>query len=207
MRQLRYTLVTDGSSDVVLLHHLNWLLRQHTQCALLPQWAELRRLPRPPSNLRQRIEVSLDLYPCDLLFVHRDAERGSHEARVAEIHEAIHTLVVPPTVCVVPVRMVEAWLLFDEAALRAAVGNPHGQRLLDLPPIEGIERLADPKDTLYRLLRDASEFGARRLKRFPVERVIHRLAECLEDFSPLRQLSAFQALEADIRQVVAKIGL
>jgi predicted ATPase len=68
------------------------------------------------------------------LFVHRDAERELLEKRVAEIHsvvsEAAQTKLVPPVVCVIPVRMQEAWFLFDESALRRAAGNPNGKQPL-----------------------------------------------------------------------------
>lgn len=76
MNQLRYTLLSDGSSDKALLPILTWLLRfHHVDCAIQSEWADLRRLPNPPRNLSEEIERSLELYPCDLLFVHRDAEK------------------------------------------------------------------------------------------------------------------------------------
>jgi len=86
---IRYTLLTDGTSDAVLEHHLTWLLQQHTQSALRPQWADLSRYPHPPNELAKWIRVAVDLYPCELLFVHRDAERVAHAERVAEIREAL----------------------------------------------------------------------------------------------------------------------
>lgn len=123
MKELRYTLLSDGSSDRALIPLLTWLLRTHrVECAIQPKWADLRRVPKPPKKLSERIRLSLALYPCDLLFIHRDAEKEPHEVRVAEIQEAISQAVksvrVPPAVCAVPVRMQQAWLLFDEAALR-----------------------------------------------------------------------------------------
>lgn len=87
MKELRFTLVTDGSSDVVLLPILTWLLRATgVVMALQPAWADTRRanLPRRAS-LTDRLRAALDLFPCNLLFVHRDAEREPCERRVAEI--------------------------------------------------------------------------------------------------------------------------
>jgi hypothetical protein len=46
-----------------------------------PEWADLGRLPRPPAALQNRILAAIDLFPCDLLFVHRDAEREDPEHR------------------------------------------------------------------------------------------------------------------------------
>ena len=130
MKELRYTLVSDGSSDRALLPILSWLLDAHgVHYPIQADWADLRRLPDPPKNLASRIEKSLELYPCDLLFVHRDAENCTLARRKAEISEILTamSLARPPAVCVVPVRMLEAWLLFDEAALRRASGNPNGR--------------------------------------------------------------------------------
>jgi hypothetical protein len=117
MNELTFTLVTDGSSDDVLLPILTWLLRVNgVTMALQPVWADLRRayLPRR-ADLTARLRAALHLFPCDLLFVHRDAEREPRERRVAEIRRALDRLPVelrkPKAICVVPVRMQEAWLL------------------------------------------------------------------------------------------------
>lgn len=206
MVELRYTLLTDGSSDQVLIPILNWLLRQHNvRCAIQPQWANLSRVPRAPRRLFDRIKWSLKLYPCDMLFVHRDAERETHTVRVAEIRQAVNDLPPSesnPVVCVVPVRMQEAWLLFDEIALRHAAGNPRGEHPLQFPPVASLEQLPDPKSNLYELLREASGLGGRRRKKFPVTTSARRVAEFVKDFSPLRTLSAFRALEAEVQELI-----
>ena len=76
MRELRFTLMADGSSDMALLPILVWLLRRHFgSIPIQPEFADLRRLQNPPNELFERIAKSIELYPCDLLFVHRDAER------------------------------------------------------------------------------------------------------------------------------------
>lgn len=163
-------------------------------------------MPNPPKKLLPRIISSLELYPCDLLFVHRDAEKEPHVSRVTEIKEALSQAVksvqVPPAVCVVPVRMQEAWLLFDEAALRRAAGNPNGHQQLGLPGVAQLEQLPDPKNDLHQLLRTASGLPAKRLKKFSVHKGVHRVAELIDDFAPLRCLPAFMKLEAEIKQVI-----
>ena len=210
MKELRYTLVTNGSSDTTLLPILIWLLRMHgVSCAIQAEWADLRQLRLPKKRgLADRIRWSLDFYPCDLLFVHRDAEREPREKRVAEINEAIEKVVtphpVPPAVCVVPVRMQEAWLLFDDAAIRHAAGNRSGHHPLDIPPIQRIEQLPDPKAILYECLKQASGLSGRRLKHFPVHKRARRVAELIDDFSPLRALSAFDALESDLVEIIER---
>ncbi len=158
--------------------------------------------------LRQapRIKQSLDLYPCDLLFVHRDAENRPYVKRKAEINNAIalsrpaHNIFV----CVVPVRMLEAWLLIDEAALRRASGNPNGQVPLDLPDPTRLERCSDPKSLLHQLMRAASELRGRRLQNLRVGRRVEQVSDYIDDFSALRNLPAFQYLESDIEEIVVE---
>ena len=109
-----------------------------------------------------------------------------------------------PAVCIVPVRMMEAWLLFDEQALRHAAGRPSGRLSLGLPRLQHLESLPDPKDRLHRLLIEASGATGRRRKKFPAVERVHRLADLIEDYSPLRALPAFRELEQDLRNVLVE---
>jgi hypothetical protein len=211
MNQIRYTLLSDGSSNIVLLPIINWLLQHHLpNIAIQDKCADLSRLPKPPprGNIHERIKLSIELYPCDLLFIHRDAEGESPDQRICEINEAIQAaktanVQVPPTVCIVPVRMLEAWFLFDLDAIRRASGNPSGTQSLTLPPFETLENLPDPKDTLHNLLRNASGLHGRRLKSFNPHSAFHLIPGFIEDFRRLRDLTAFQKLENDIRQTIS----
>ena len=209
MNELRYTLLSDGSSDRALIPILTWLLQQHLlDCALQNEWADLARLPNPPQDFPDRIRQTLELYPCDLLFVHRDAESESRETRRDEImdawEKAAGSATASSAVCVIPVRMTEAWLLFDLGAIRKAAGNPNGVIPLDLPPLQRLESLPDPKKDLYEVLLEASELPGRRRKTFRVAERVHRVSEYIDDFSPLRQLSAFQGLEEDLRETIRR---
>jgi hypothetical protein len=205
--ELRYTLLPDGPSDEALLPILTWLLRkQDIQQPIQSECADLRRLPNPPKELSQRIEKALDLYPCELLFIHRDAEKEPFENRKREIENAINKVAkkgqIPPSVCVVPVRMQEAWLLFDENAIRKASGNRNGRNTLNLPRLAQLEQLPNPKDVLHNSIREASGLNAHRQKKLNLGVITRRVAEFVTDYSPLRNLSAFAQLEADINQVV-----
>jgi hypothetical protein len=202
---MRATLLTDGPADTVLLPILRWLVGQLTPTPIELRWADLRGLPKPPKTLEKRIATAVDLYPCELLFVHRDAERDSPELRVEEVSRANGTGL--PHVCVVPVRMQEAWLLHDEAALRQAAGRPTGREPLGLPVRGRTESLPDPKQVLHEALRIASGRKGRRAKQFNPAVAAHRLATLVSDWTPLRQLPAFQRLEADTRAALAIVGL
>ena len=204
MKELRYTLVTDGSSDVVLMPILTWLLQENgVFCAIQPAWADVRRIRSGGKlTLTQKISWSIETYPCDLLFVHRDAERESRENRLSEINKAIAELDTPPYVCVIPVRMQEAWLLINEAAIRRAAGNPNGTIPLNMPPINNLEKLSDPKQILHDLLKKASGLSGRRLNKFKVHKSASRIAKFIDDLSPLQNLNAFKELESDIKNFI-----
>ncbi len=142
------------------------------------------------------------MFPCDLLFIHRDAEGEIPDIRYEEINNAVISFAEQyektPHVCVVPVRMTEAWLLFDIKAIRRAAGNPNGAMELNLPPLKEVENVHNPKDILFNAFQTASGLNKRRLKKLNKARCRLRLAELIQDFSPLRVLPAFQRLEEDI---------
>ena len=210
MTELRYTLVTDGSSDIALIPILTWLLRENGVAhTIQSEWADLNRVPHSKRRrLEDKIYWGLELYPCDLLFVHRDAEREPRENRVSEITTAIQSVAisVPPRICVVPVRMQEAWLLFDEPAINHAAGNSSNRQPLDLPQISRLEDLPDPKTELHERLKQASNLGRRRLATFQVSQRARRVTQFVKDFSPLRRLSAFAALESELQQIIEQQG-
>ncbi len=209
--RLRYTLLPDGSSDAALLPLLTRVLRWYVPSVAVDEaWADLRRLPHPPKRLAERIQACMELYPCDVLFVHRDAERVPREDRLYEIDEAVararERIAIPPHVRVVPVRMREAWLLADEEAIRRAASNPNGRDDLDLPPLADLESLPDPKDVLYKALRQASGLPSGRLRRFSAAKCAFQIPHHMHDMTILRGLPAFQQLEADVTRVVEAAG-
>ena len=127
MKELRYTLVADGPSDQALIPILDWLLRETGKLSLSHgRYADFARI-RKPSSLADRMRQAVKLYPCDLLFVHRDSEKQAPELRYREIQqaaqEAFNTAPTFPCLCVVPIRMQEAWLLMDESVVRKARGG------------------------------------------------------------------------------------
>ncbi|MBW1946241.1 MAG: hypothetical protein JRJ51_26005 [Deltaproteobacteria bacterium] len=207
MEELQYTLLSDGSADKALMPILNWLLRLYVpRLPIQSHWADLRLLRKPPQEFDKKIRESIRIYPCDLLFVHRDAEAASLQHRQSEIRQAVEDAraddEIPITICVVPTRMTEAWLLFDSDAIRQAAGNPNGTVQLNLPSPSSIERLPDPKRVLHDLLRDATEKGTRRRKNFRPNTAVQLIPKYIKDFSPLRRLSAFVALEEAVQETI-----
>lgn len=199
---VRATLVAEGSSDDALLPILRWLARRSG--VVLDVARPSLDIPRPPRTLEEKARVALQLRNAPLLFVHRDADNAGRGPRVAEIRAAVAAVGVSH-VAVVPVRMTEAWLLFDEVALRKAANNPSGTVRLELPARRRIEAIPNPKNLLHQLLTTATEASAGRLRRFRVHQAVSNLAELIDDFSPLDELDAFAALQQELTAALQAI--
>jgi len=207
--ELSYTLLADGSSDRGLIPILTWMLKRHVpHCAVQSRWADLRRLRNPPATLEGRIETAVRLYPCSLLFIHRDAERESRQSRVSEIANSLANTSRRdlPHVLVVPVRMTETWLLFDEIAIRRAAGNPNGKMPLNLPRLKELETCADPKKHLQELIVEASGLSGRHRRRLNFAQCRQRISQVIQDFSPLLHLPAFREMDTEFTAVALGAG-
>ena len=192
--EIRYALTTDGSSDRLLTSHIDWALARLCDCDFSGEWADPRIFDIASRDVETRVTQTIANYNCNLLFVHRDAENQLPAARFAEIAEGVRRAGVGTRyVGIVPVRMTEAWLLVDEAAVRRAAGNPNGRSDVPLPALTAVERIVDPKALLARCLEEASQKNGRRLDIFrrdiPVMR--HRVAELVQDFDRLLDLPSF----------------
>lgn len=196
---LTYTLLTDGSSDRTLIPIINWAFEQIPNIRFNAQYADVSL--KPSAGLFRRAEAAIKIYECDILVVHRDAEAIPAEDRIEEIRGFLTNL-NKPYIPIVPIRMSEAWLLIDEQAIRSAANNPNGKKRLDIPKINRLERIADPKDVLFEKLKLASELPPGRLRKFRPESCRHRVAELISDFSQLRQISAFKQFEHDLIECV-----
>lgn len=210
MKVLSITLVTDGASDRALIPIVEWLVgNKLTDYPFQVQLAQA--LPAHGEGLKSRISYALTHYACDILIVHRDAEGEAWGVRLEEINQATSTLALDKTqaVAVIPIRMTEAWLLFDEMAVRRAAGNPAGKKVIKLSSLKKWEKEIDPKQLLIAALRDASELSGRRLAKFNAYEAKNRVAYLIRDFSQLNQLESFgyfrKTLESALELTTVKV--
>ncbi len=206
---VRFTLVAEGTTDVALMPILSWALRSDTRVKEIDaQFASPTRLPRTREGLAAKIRQALVLYPANLLFVHRDADAAGWDARREEIEREVAAAACAiPAAPVIPVRMMEAWLLIDEGAIRRAADNPRGTMDIGLPSrMAGIEREADPKSLLHDALRRACGHQGRRLAKFHSADRVGRIAELIDDFEPLRQLEAFRQFEYSLGVALTRLA-
>lgn len=209
--RVEFTLLADGASDRALVPIAKWAIRQNTAPSIpvQGQFADPRRLRRPPRALVDRMRRAVDLYPSQLLIVHRDSETDDPDPRFREIEAAFAQSNLAETcrlLSVVPVRMTDAWLLFDEGAIRRAAGNPNGREPLRLPQLSECEQVANPKERLFAALQVASGLSGRRRRAFSPEAARARLVDLIDDFSPLRRLPSFARFEDETRRLIAHLG-
>lgn len=208
MQHIEAVLICDGPSDQALEHPIRWLLsKSGFQGTLNIEVPDFRKLKPRSSKLHHRLEAAVKLFQPSVIFIHRDAEREQWEARVSEIESSFQKLNRSgiPYVPIVPVRMLESWLLFDEEAIRRAAGNPNGRCRLTMPRISTLSGIPDPKGRLCSLLSTASELSGRKLRKFKPLSKRHLVAEEIGDFSPLLAVDSFKEVQNSISRLVASI--
>ncbi len=196
-------LLAEGPSDKALLPILRWLLSCLTSADVRIEWVDSSSFGARATSLAEKVRLAQVVCRCDILFVHRDADKQPPIWRYNEIREAVGD---QAHVAVVPVRSTETWLLIDAAAIRAAAGRVSGVDDLGLPPLAKLEADKEPKATLREALRRAHGATGRRAQKFQVPTAINRLANLIEDWTPLRQLEAFRRLEEETRSVLNTFG-
>ena len=199
---IRFLLVCDGSSDAALTAHITrMLLKGGYSDPQVQTWYR-------PGRLDEKIRAGLEFSGgCDLLLVHRDAEASREtrsagpERRYAEIEGAVRAAGFDgPYVGIVPVRMTESWLLLDEQAIRDIAGWRSGVISLNLPAMNRVEYVADPKDKLWQALSTASGLAGRHLSRFKrdIPALRYQLLEQLPVGGPLEQVPSWTRFRDDL---------
>ncbi len=191
-RQLTYEIVADGGTDRVLMPVVQWAIHRIDPTVEILE-PDFRKRRGPAAEVLEGPESG-----AMMVYVHRDSESASLEERMLEFDGVDRADVVP----VVPVRMSEAWILFDGAAIAQAAGRPSVE--VSVPSMSEVEGLANPKQLLEHLLHTAagSPTGRRNklFRRSMIDRRVN-VASLIRDFSPLEQLSAFRRFQEKLAEV------
>ncbi|NWB51262.1 MULTISPECIES: hypothetical protein [Pseudomonas] len=202
--KVRFILVGEGSSDLRLVEHIENLLIQEGFSEVSGETPDLGMFKTPVGrSVREKLVAILKYYPhADLIFVHRDADNVGVSVREQEISSAANGLIESDKVIpVVPVTMLETWLLADIEEVKRVAGNPSYRGSLDcVPPPRRLESVRDSKQLLLTALCEASETQGARLtkfkKRFSEMRA--RLTLGLDPEGPVRQLDSYQNFRRQI---------
>jgi hypothetical protein len=208
---IKYTFLGDGSSDKALMKIIDWAFSENfPETTVTAQFAEFTFVRDKIKSLDERVRKAVELYPCDIVFIHRDAEEVKKNEQIfkkrkTEINEAIKGIACYH-VAVIPVKMMETWLLTDLEAIRKAAGNRNSDITISLPSLSKLEIENNPKGILHEALRKASCLKGRQLDSFNVHQAVHRVAEYTADFKQLRSLYSFNRFEVELNNVVSTLN-
>ena len=185
-RQLTWSIVADGGTDRMLVPIIEWTIHRLDPDVEILEPEFLKRSGSVQDFLRTYESDAM------IIFVHRDSENLPLEHRLREFGNVTRQDVVP----VVPVRMSEAWILFDGTAIARAAGSRAGE--VSAPRIGEIESISDPKDRLDELLFHAADSPTgrrgRNFRRSIAQRRIS-VATHITDYGPLEVLPAFRRFQ------------
>lgn len=214
-------LYTEGATDNRFLPTIaqrtaqELLLRRASQIVdVLP--VQLVRGVRAESRAEAILQAARQSWGYQLLLIHSDADSRTAEAALGDriqpgldlvAQQDDQTALCRQMVPVVPVTMTEAWMLADAATLYRILGTAQPNDSLEIPtsPAE-IERLADPKEHLNQILRNASATRSRRRRK---SRTVGQLYEPLGEqinLAELSRLSAYQRFQADLETALRTLN-
>lgn len=200
--RLSILFIGEGSSDSGITTHIRRIAAGHGHNAIITD-PLVERLPSPPrKTIAGKLQAVKDLGGVyDLIALHRDGDREGRQPRLAEIGTAAGRIMPgTPHVPVIPIRMTEAWLLLDEAAIRRVAGAPNSKVPLNLPRPAKVESVPDPKALLMEILARASGLSGRKLTifkdRFPRYRA--QLLEQIDPGGPIRTVQSWRDFNADL---------
>lgn len=204
--------ISEGTSDLPLAQLVEnmFLARGEGLDLSVPDFSLLA--DRVPRTVDGRLAAGLELLDgesVDVVVIHRDTDNTDAASRRNEMEEPFSRIPIGRhLIPLIPIRMTEAWTLLDETAIREVAGNPRGRMPLGLPTIGEIERRANPKQILKDAILAASGSTGRRqavlARRFDNNR--RRLLERINPDGPIRQLTSWRQLEADVDSVVTALA-
>lgn len=196
--KISFILTGEGTSDLRLVEHIESILIEEGFSEVSGEAPDLGMF-RPPvgRTVEEKLTALLKHYPnVDVIFVHRDADKVGVHVREQEIMTATQNVVdVARVIPIIPVTMLETWLLVDQEAIKRVAGNTNYKGSLDgIPAIRQLENHRDTKQLLLNALCEASQTqGARRIKfrkRFSEMRA--RLTFDLDPNGPIQNLASYR---------------
>jgi len=207
--KIKFVLVGEGTSDLRLVDHIESILIEEGFSEASGEAPDLSRFNPAGRDIRSKIECITKHFPeSDLIFIHRDSDSTPPQKRENEIYEAAKNLTdVNRIIPIIPVTMLETWLLADIEALKQVAGNPKfNGNIKKLQKIQKLEEVRDSKQLLLEVLCTISETEGSRLqkfkKRFPEMRA--RITYGLDPNGPIRQLPSYQSFRKRISAISEK---
>lgn len=196
--KIRFVLTGEGSSDLRLVEHIQTILIEEGFSEVSGEVPDLGMFSPPIGrSVREKLVALAKYYPhADVIFVHRDADNVGVAVRELEISQAGEgVLESDRIISVVPVTMLETWLLADVNAIKRVAGNAAYRGAIGcIPSVRKLEGARDTKQILMDALCEASGTQGARLgkfkKRFSEMRA--RLTVDLDPGGPVKDLPSYQ---------------
>ncbi len=152
-------------------------------------------------------------YGYHILIVHSDADDNTQEparleriqpgfALVAHSNESVCKHLVP----IIPVRMIEAWMLADHSAFRETIGTDISPQNLGFPARPAlVETDANPKQTLNEIIRKAQAGRSQRHRSFDFSTRQESLARRI-GLDILLTIPSYKTFVLDFKKILAQLN-
>jgi len=177
MGVLALGLYVEGASDARFLP----VLVQRTAKSIIDQYRRDIDVPEP-------------------VVVFIDKQRRREDCILSEAKYACKELIP-----IIPVQMVEAWMLADHDALRSSIGTKMSPEDLGLPARPAlVERDANPKHTLNEVVRKADASHSRRHQKMNINRRYELLAQNV-DLNVLDLVPSYKEFKRNLTKTLANL--
>lgn len=204
--KLRFILTGEGSSDLRLVEHIGSVLIEEGFTEVRGEAPDLSLFsPAVGRSVREKLMALARHYPnSDVIFVHRDADNVGVETREQEVwRAALGILAAERIIPVIPVTMLETWLLADAEAIKRVAGNSGYKGSLEcIPGISRLEKVRDSKQLLCEALCEASQTQGSRLKKFKgrFADMRARLTFDLDPNGPVKGLDSYRHFRTQVNR-------
>lgn len=204
--KVNFILAGEGVSDLRLVEHIENILVEEGFSEASGEAPDLRLYSRPTGcSVKNKLETLLKYYPeTDAVFVHRDADRVGVKQREDEIICAAENIYdIEKIIPVIPVTMLETWLLADQDALKRVAGNASLRGELScIPAIRSLEKVSDAKKMLLEALCEASKAQGSKLSKFKkrFSEMRARLTFDLDSSGPVNDLDSYKYFREKVRE-------
>lgn len=202
--KISFLLTGEGTSDLRLQSHIENILIQEGFAEVHGEAPDLGMItPCVGLSVKEKLQALVKHFPrTDVIFVHRDADGVGCKAREKEIEDAVGDIFeVTRVVPIVPLRMLETWLLADANAIKKVAGNTDQRcRIECLPAPRLLENVANTKDLLLDALCEASKTEGGKLKKFKkrFSEMRARLVSDLDIDGPVRDLPSYKSFREHV---------
>ncbi|QEY70958.1 DUF4276 family protein [Pseudomonas denitrificans (nom. rej.)] len=203
--KINFILTGEGTSDLRLVDHIETILINEGFSEVSGEAPDLRLFEPPIGNsVRDKLVTLARNYPsADVFFVHRDADGAGLIAREREILDSAQNIISADKVIpVIPVTMLETWLLADTQALKRVAGNQSFRGNIEpLSRHRNLETIANSKQVLLEALCLISETEGARLRKFKnrFQDMRARLTYDLDPEGPVNNLDSYRNFRTLIR--------